>query len=50
VQGENALALRLPPALERQVVALVREAAEANLKVQETFRPTYGGVAWPPTS
>ena len=46
----GAAALRLPPALERRVVAMVREAAEANPKVQKSFRPTYGGFTWPPTS
>jgi hypothetical protein len=35
------LALRLPPALERRVVALVREAAEACPKTAEGLRPKW---------
>lgn len=46
----GALALHLSPALERRVVVLVREAAEACPTVTAALRPTYGGFTWPPPS
>jgi hypothetical protein len=46
----GSLALRLPPALERQVVEMVREAAEACPMVAAALRPTYAVFTWPPQS
>jgi hypothetical protein len=44
----GVLALRLSPALERRVVALVREAAEACPRVSAALCPICARNVWPP--